>query len=60
MEPSGKRHWRVKEEDQTTRKNTLAKEDLGVSRMISRGFSPVSKMLRPEVYHNLAQIQSLG
>eukprot|EP00983_Pelagomonas_calceolata_P051709 1142531-Pelagomonas_calceolata.AAC.2 len=26
MEPSGKRHWRVKEEDQKTRKHTLTEE----------------------------------
>eukprot|EP00983_Pelagomonas_calceolata_P006559 215701-Pelagomonas_calceolata.AAC.1 len=26
MKPSGKRHWRVEEEDQGTRKHTLAEE----------------------------------
>eukprot|EP00983_Pelagomonas_calceolata_P047575 1140717-Pelagomonas_calceolata.AAC.3 len=26
MEPSGKRHWRVKEEDQRTRKHTFGEE----------------------------------
>eukprot|EP00983_Pelagomonas_calceolata_P013407 429007-Pelagomonas_calceolata.AAC.1 len=60
MEPSGKRHWRVKEEYRRTRKHTLvgrAHRYQG-SRMTRRELPPVSKLLRPEVHYKLLEPQS--